>query len=350
MTTDTDRAPAPSRRTFLGYAAMLGAGSQALWHSGSLHAAVAAAKDAAPGAEAWPAMTYRTLGRTGFNASRLVFGCGAALSRKPNDALLEASFDAGVNVYDVGSRRYYGDAERNLAGFLGRHRDEVFLISKGQTYLEVGPNDEITVAQATQAARTWATILDESLAELRTDHIDAYYQMGARNPHVIAAEEIYRAFQDAKEAGKVSWYGVSTHENAAKVLEAAIETGWYDLAMIAITPAGWYDWESKDILEGTPDMKSLRPLLDRARSAGIGLVGMKVGRLLAGSGWLGRGDTKAFHGHYDEKLLRAKLSDFQRSYAYVLEHGMDVVNADMQNYAILKENFVAAATAHEYAT
>ena len=118
MTTDTNGASAPSRRSFLGYAAMLGAGSQALWHSGSLHAAVTAAKDAAPGAEAWPAMTYRTLGRTGFNASRLVFGCGAALSRKPNDALLEAALAASVNVFDVGARRFYRDAERNMAGFL----------------------------------------------------------------------------------------------------------------------------------------------------------------------------------------------------------------------------------------
>ena len=349
MTTEPNGARAPSRRSFLGYAAMLGAGSQALWHSGSLHAAVAAAKDAAPGAEAWPGMTYRTLGRTGFNASRLVFGCGAALSRKPNDALLESAFAAGVNTFDVGSRRYYGDAERNLSSFLARHRDEVFLISKGQTYLDVAPDDEITVDQARQAARTWATILDESLVELRTDHMDAYYQMGANNPHVVGAEEVYRAFQDAKAAGKVSWYGVSTHENAANVLQAAIDSGWYDLAMIAITPAGWYDWESRKILEGTPNMKSLRPLLDEARAAGIGLVGMKVGRLLAGRGWLGGGDGKAFDGHYDAKLLGAQLSDFQRSYAYVLEHGMDVVNADVQNYGILKENFVAAATAHEYA-
>ena len=348
MTTDTNGASAPSRRSFLGYAAMLGAGSQALWHSGSLHAAVTAAKDAAPGAEAWPAMTYRTLGRTGFNASRLVFGCGAALSRKPNDALLESAFAAGVNVFDVGARRFYRDAERNMAGFLSRHRDDVFVISKAQTYLDVGPNEEITVDQARQAARVWATTLDESLADLGTEHIDAYYQMAAHNPHEVAAEEIYRAFQDAKAAGKVSYYGVSTHENAARVLEAATDTGWYDLAMIAITPAGWYDWKNKQILEGTPDMKSLRPLLDRARTAGIGLVGMKVGRLLAGSGWLGRGDTSAFERHYDEKLLRARLSDFQRSYAYVLEHGMDVVNADMQNYGTLKENFVAAATAHEY--
>jgi hypothetical protein len=34
----------------------------------------------------------------------------------------------------------------------------------------------------------------------------------------------------------------------------------------------------------------------------------------------------------------------------VLEHGLDAVNADMQNDSHLKENFVAAATSHQYFT
>ena len=59
-------------------------------------------------------------------------------------------------------------------------------------------------------------------------------------------------------------------------------------------------------------------------------------------------DSKAFDGFYDEKLLKSDLSDFQRSYDFVLEHGLDAVNADMQNDSHLKENFVAAATSHHY--
>ena len=47
-------------------------------------------------------------------------------------------------------------------------------------------------------------------------------------------------------------------------------------------------------------------------------------------------------------MLKADLSDFQRSYAYLLEHGLDVVNADIQDYTVLKENFVAAATSQKY--
>ncbi len=337
-----------SRRTFVQLLAMLAAGSQALWQTRDIHAAMETAKDAAPGAVPWPKMTYRTLGRTGYNASRLVFGCGAALSRQPQDALLERAFEAGINVFDVGTRRYYNAAERNMRDFVGRHRDDIFLISKGMTGIDADPDEEISVTDARRAAKTWTALMDESLSELGTDHVDAYYQMGANNPHMVRSEEMYAAFLAARQAGKVSHYGVSTHENAASVLEAAVQTGWFSLAMVAVTPAGWYDWNSRNILDGTPDMKAIRPQLDKARAAGMGLIGMKVGRLLAGRGWLGRGNPKAFDGHYSDKLLRAHLSDFQRSYAYVLENGLDVVNADIQSYAVLKENYAAAATAPDY--
>jgi len=75
---------------------------------------------------------------------------------------------------------------------------------------------------------------------------------------------------------------------------------------------------------------------------------MKAGRFLADRSFLGWGNPDAFDEHYDAKLLKAKLSEFQRSYAFVLEHGLDVVNADMQSMLHLKENFVAAATSADY--
>lgn len=337
-----------SRRRFLQVLAMLGIGGHALLRSGDLRAAVLEARDAVGAGPSWPEMTYRTLGRTGWKASRLVFGCGAALSRRPQDRLLNRALEAGVNVFDVGTSRYYDRAERHLAPFAKRHREEILLISKAMVPLDVEPDQPITAAQARAAAKSWSELMDESLRELDTDHVDAYYQMGAHNPHVVGSEEMYGAFQAARRAGKVKFYGVSTHQNAHRVLETAIETGWFDLAMIAITPAGWYDWADKAILPGSPAMTGLQPLLERARRAGIGLVGMKAGRYLAGRRFLGWSNPTAFDEFYDQKLLASELSPFQRSYAYVLEHGLDVVNADMQSFAHLEENFVAAATSSRY--
>jgi len=339
-----------NRRRFFQYAAALGVGSQTLLRSGSLSAAVTDAKETV-GAP-WPEMQYRTLGRTGFEASRLVFGCGASLMRAEKDRLLNTAFDAGVNVYDVGTGRYYDMAERNMKGFLKGKRDQVFLISKSSpghadSALYKQPGEAFTLEESRRAAEGWLSILDESLGDLGVEYVDAYYQMGANNTEMIGSEEMYRAFERAREAGKVKYYGLSTHQNAEGVLNKAIETGWYDLAMIAITPGGWYDWEGKDMLAGSPPMAEIRPLLDQARDAGIGLVGMKAVRYFS-SGFFGTSNKKAFDEYYPEELLAAKMSAFQRSYAFVLENGLDCVNADIQNYNQLRENHIAAATSNQF--
>ena len=66
--------------------------------------------------------------------------------------------------------------------------------------------------------------------------------------------------------------------------------------------------------------------------------------------WYGLGPDRldAFDAHYDPAFLAAPLSPFQRSYAYVLAHGLDAVNADSQSLDHLRENFSAAATSERF--
>jgi aryl-alcohol dehydrogenase-like predicted oxidoreductase len=295
-----------------------------------------------------PSMTYRKLGRTNFMSSRLVFGCGAALIGGRGVRLLDRAFEAGINHYDVGSDIAYKGSEASLAPFLKKHRDKVWVGSKVPALLRAAPNESINVTQAKAAADFWATLMDESLKNLQTEHMDAYYLMGVDNPSLVRSEEVYNAFLKAKADGKVSYFGLSSHQNTQKVLEAAIETGWYDLAMIGITPAGWYDWSTKDLAKDTPILLQLQGLLKRAREAGIGLIGMKTVRYLAPFWSLGKGDHAAFDKLYEKKFMNSQLNSFQRAYAYVLEHGLDVVNADMQNFTHLEENIIAAATSQKY--
>ena len=276
-----------TRRRVLQLLALLGLGASEL-----AQAATALAKAGEGPTDVWREMTYRTLGRTGFRGSRLVFGCGAALMFWEKDELLNQAFEHGVNVFDVGTSEYYRNAEANLAGFAKQHRDKIFLISKGRVGLEVAPADELTSEQRRTAARIWAKALDRSLSDLETDHVDAYYVMAANNVSLIRSEEMHEAFLAAKTAGKVDHWGVSTHQNAQAVLDAAVDTGWYSLAQIAITPAGWYDWNEKAVLPDSKPMAGLRPTLDRARAAGIGLIGMKAARHLTGRWWgFGRTST-----------------------------------------------------------
>ncbi|MBW2086878.1 MAG: aldo/keto reductase [Deltaproteobacteria bacterium] len=277
-----------------------------------------------------PSMTYRKLGRTCFHSSRLVFGCGAALAGGKAVRLLDRAFEAGINHFDVGSEMVYRGAERSLAPFLKAHRDEVWVASKAPVYIRIGPGASLTTKKAQAAARKWVKLLNRSLKNLEIAFLDTYYLMGVNSPALVKCEEMYEAFQKAKAAGKVRHFGLSTHENAGEVLKAAIEIGWYDVAMIGITPAGWYDW------------------LEKARQAGIGLIGMKTVRYLA-SAWVGgQGDPFAFDHIYDKKIMAYPLNPFQRAYAYTLEHGLDVVNADMQNFKHLEEDIVVASKSHTY--
>ncbi len=332
------------RRTFLKQLAFTSVGATALFKTGSFAAAIEATEVAE--AAKFPGMTYRTLGKTGFNASRLVYGCGAALSRNRADRVLKLAFDSGVNVFDVGTSSYYNDAQRNLASFASAHRDDIFLITKD--FANYRADGVPSLEESKRIAADWESKLDVCLTDLNQEHVDAYYIMGANNPRIVNNEEIFNSFNRAKQAGKVSYLGFSSHENASECLAAATESGQYALAMLAMTPGGWYDWESKSLLSNTKPLTDLQPELHAARKAGIGLVAMKAGRMLAPRFWGGRGSEDAFDEYYSDKLLNANLSSFQRSYAYVLEHGFDVVNADIQNFHILAENFTAAATSAKY--
>ena len=334
-----------SRRRFLKSMTLTLAAGQALLRGSSARAELEIASSSNDPASAWPTMEKRPLGKTGFSASPLVFGCGAALALRKRDALLDAALEAGINVFDVGHRAYYRNAEEHLAPFLAQHRDEIFLISKGLVGLDLSPDSTLTPAMAQKAAATWTTRLEESLSELGVDQVDAYYVMAANNAELIASDEISAAAQEAKRAGKIRFLGLSTHQNQQRVLEAAMKTGSYSLAMVAVTPAGWYDWQEKSVAKGTPPMTQLEPFLARVRDSGIALVGMKAGRVLAGRWFSPWSPTETFDTYYDKDFANSSLSPFQKSYAYVLSHGVDVVNADMQSMAHLRENVIAAATA-----
>ncbi len=295
-----------------------------------------------------PTMTYRKLGRTGFMSSRLVFGCGAALKRGSAVRLLDRAFEAGINHFDVGSDIVYKGSERHLAQFLKTRRDQVWVASKAPAIGHTEPDDSISLEQAKTAAKFWTRLMDASLKDLQTDYVDAYYLMAVNNPSLVRSEEIYNAFLKAKAAGKVGYFGLASHNNAQNVLKAAIETGWYDIAMIGITPAGWYDWSTKSLAKDTSTLVELRGLLNRAREVDIGLIGMKTVRYLAPFWSGGKGDTTAFDHMYGEALKSSSLNSFQRAYAFVLQHGLDVVNADMQNFTHLEDNIIAAAKTQQY--
>lgn len=345
-----------NRRDFMKSSAVAGG-------SAILASQIAGAKSADDGLdhrnERTDRMAYTKLGRTNFMCSKLVFGCGAALTGGKAVRLLERAFEAGVNHYDLGYDDYYRGSEKSFKEFAQRHRDEIWITSKAPARDAIGMGDKLdyNVEMAKADGERWLNEIDKSLSNMGVDYIDAYYLMMIGNPDALKYEELHNAFLKAKDAGKIGHWGISTHLRAHECLEAAIETGWYDLAMVGITPAGWYDTITSKFVEGKGTLKDLRPFLDKARDAGIGLIGMKAARHIAlnpyggmAAGMLGPtgADPSMFDVHYNEKLLKSGLNPYQRTYAYLLANGMDVVNSDMQNFDHFEENVVAARDSHIY--
>ncbi|GIT39847.1 MAG: hypothetical protein Ct9H300mP8_10430 [Gammaproteobacteria bacterium] len=116
-----------TRRSFVNQLAMLGAGGYALLKNGNYSVARAAA--ATTGAEGWPEMSYRTLGRTGFNASRLVYGCGAALQKSPADHLLNLPFGRKASTYSTSGTASITERRNSIWLRLFARTEITFLLS-----------------------------------------------------------------------------------------------------------------------------------------------------------------------------------------------------------------------------
>lgn len=152
-------------------------------------------------------MLYRTLGRTGEKVSLIGLG-GAHLSRKPLDEkaagkLIHAALDRGINFLDNCWDYGHGNSEKWMGTALaqGGYRKKAFLMTKVD-------------GRTREAAKSQ---LDESLARLKTDHIDL-----VQFHEILRFDDADRIFTDggalealvaAKQAGKVRYIGYTGHKD-----------------------------------------------------------------------------------------------------------------------------------------
>jgi aryl-alcohol dehydrogenase-like predicted oxidoreductase len=109
--------------------------------------------------------------------------------------------------------------------------------------------------------------IEGSLQRTKTDYFDlAMCPHGANCPEEVNIPEVYEAFDELKRQGKVRYLGVSSHNDPAGVLSAAVDTGKYDVAMVA------YNFLNDGFLDGA---------IRKAYDAKIGVIGMKVAMSVA---------------------------------------------------------------------
>ncbi len=227
-----------SRRSFLATGLVLPAAGLAKPNAARTPAAASSAAPAAPAASS--SLIYRTLGRTGLKVTTVGFGCMIT----SDASVIERAADAGINYFDTARGYQSGNNERMVGTALKSKRKQVYISTK-------------TGAGSRDGALAH---LDTSLRELGTDYIDIWYLHG-KGKAADLKDELIEAQQIAKQAGKIRFAGVSLHSGHSDVIPAAIQSGKIDVLLI-----------SYNFTMGNRDDE----LIGKARSAGIGLVAMKV--------------------------------------------------------------------------
>lgn len=150
-------------------------------------------------------MKTLALPQTDLTASDLVLGL-MRITELDDDgirALVRAALDAGVTMFDHADV-YGGDhlCERRFGeamAFTPAERDAIVLQSK------VGIRDGFWDFSTEHILES----VDESLAALRTDHLDVL--LLHRPDALVEPDEVAAAFDALESAGKVRWFGVSNH-------------------------------------------------------------------------------------------------------------------------------------------
>jgi predicted aldo/keto reductase-like oxidoreductase len=203
-----------------------------------------------------PKIIYRTLGKTGFKLP--VINMGVMNSSNPN--LVRAALNAGMVLLDTASTYQRGTNEAMIGEVVKeRPRDSYVICTKAHP-----PENRATGLYTKEATEEdFQKRIDASLKNLGLDYIDIYHHHGASVRESVLYEPVMKALEKAKKAGKIRFIGISTHKNEPEVIQAAVDSKFYD---VILTPYNFRQQNHLEIGEG----------MARAAAAGMGVIVMKA--------------------------------------------------------------------------
>ncbi len=185
-------------------------------------------------------LVYRDLGSTGYRVTEIGFG---AMNTRDSE-LLDAAIDHGINYVDTSHVYQRGQNEEMIGKVLKNKRDKVFLKTK------ILGND----------VKKFPEMMEISLKRLQVDHVDLMLLHDKGSREDVLDEGFLRCYEDAKKKGICRFVGVSTHSNQAEVVDAIVESKFWDAVLVG------YNYFSPE---------NIKPAIERARKAGIATIGMK---------------------------------------------------------------------------
>jgi len=223
-------------------------------------------------------MPLRPLGKTGRMISVIGFGGGSRYLLQEDietaERMIHRAVELGINYFDTGHSYRKGDVRESQQRY-GR-----FLV----------PNyrKQITLTTKLQArdAETAKKQLDETLSDLKTDHLDVLHFHGLARTEdidkILARNGAMKVYRKWKDQGVIGSIGVTGHYDSKVILEA-MKRLEPDCVMCPQNP--WHSDKKGGPLYSGVDFAS--DVIPYALENGIGLLAMKTmaqGRLIGRGG------------------------------------------------------------------
>lgn len=204
-----------------------------------------------------PVIIKRRLGKTDLELPIVSFG----VMRSDNIALVKSAFEMGFVHFDTAHGYQDGRNETMLGELFLNYPRESFVLA---TKVYADDIDRRTGEMGPGATKeSILSKFDISLKRLQMPYVDILYLHGVATRNVALAPQFLEAFAELKKQGKVRYVGMSTHQNEPDVIQAAIDSDFYDVVLTAIN----FKHEHAALL---------KEKFALAAEKGIGIVAMKT--------------------------------------------------------------------------
>lgn len=199
---------------------------------------------------------YRTLGQTGIKLPVISMG----VMRADNPNLVKAALAKGMVHLDTANSYQQGRNEEMVGKVIKDYPRDAYVIS---TKVKPGGRSRKTGLYTDKTTEEdFMKKFNESMDRLGIEYVDILYHHAVSKREAALFEPVLNAMKKIKASGRAKHLGISTHKNEPEILQAAIDSGVYEVVLTA------YNFKQDHL----PEMDRM---LEKATNAGLGIVGMK---------------------------------------------------------------------------
>lgn len=202
-------------------------------------------------------IVYRTLGKTGIKLPIVSMG----VMRADNPNLVKAALKKGITHLDTAHKYQGGRNEEMLGKLLQDYPRDSYTIATKIHPLGLDRKTGLYSDEATE--ETFLDMFKISLDRLKLEYVEILFHHMPGSREGALHEPTLNAMKKLKKSGKAKFLGVSTHSKEPEIIQAAIDSGVYDVVLVA------YNFKQDNV-------EKMNEAIDKAAKAGLGIIAMKT--------------------------------------------------------------------------